>query len=64
VGEDAGSKPSRCGTGNFAVEDELDLFGAAEVEIFADHLLEEQAARTGRSSTWVSENSACRIEIS
>ena len=30
--------------GSLAVEDELDLLGATEVEIFADHLFEEQAA--------------------
>src|SRR6516162_11182224 len=35
LGEDAGSEPSWCGAGNLAVEDELDLLGATEVEIFA-----------------------------
>ena len=45
------------------IKDQLHLAGPADVEILPDHFLEEHPARYGRSSTWVSENSACRIEI-
>jgi hypothetical protein len=48
-----------------APEDQLHLLGAAEIEVLADHLLEEQASCCGLlSSIWLSENSACRVERS
>ena len=64
VGQDARAKPARRPLGDAALEDQLHLIGPAEVEVLADDFLEEDAARCGRSSTWVSENSACRIDTS
>jgi hypothetical protein len=46
------------------VEDQADLVGAADVEVVVQRLLEEDRPDTGRSSIWVSENSACRIDSS
>jgi hypothetical protein len=44
VGYDPGTEP-RLGVARYpSIEDELDLLGAAEVEVLADHLFEEQAA--------------------
>ena len=64
----AGAPPRRgrvlAAQADAAVEDQTDLVGAAEIEVVADQLLEEHAARVGAVSTWVSENSACRIESS
>jgi hypothetical protein len=47
LGEDAGARGLAPGPLGTAAEDELDLVGAAEVEVLADHLLEEQAAVQG-----------------
>ena len=47
LGEDAGAEAARSGTDDPAVEDQLDLVGAAEVEVLANDLLEEQAAVHG-----------------
>jgi len=44
LSEDAGSHPSRGSAGDAAIEDQLDLLGATEIEVLADHLLEEDAA--------------------
>ena len=50
VGDHARAEATRRAAGNAAVEDQLDLVGPPEVEVFAQHLLEEQPVR-GRSST-------------
>ena len=39
----ASTEPRSRGTRYPAIEDQLDFFWAAQVEVFADHLLEEQA---------------------
>jgi len=52
------------GAGDPAIEDQLDLLGAAQIEVLTDHLLEEQAAVHRPIEYCVSENSACRIERS
>jgi hypothetical protein len=44
------------------VEDQPDLVGAANVEVVVQDLLKKIRPDTGRSSIWVSENSACRID--
>jgi hypothetical protein len=44
VGQDAGAKPCRGVARYTSIGEKLDLFRAAEIEIVADHLLEEQAA--------------------
>ena len=44
LGDDAGAEPSRGAAGDPAIEDQLDLVGAAEIEVLADHLFEEQPA--------------------
>ena len=44
MGDDAGAKPCPCIARDPAIEDELDLFGAAKIEVLADHLFEEHAA--------------------
>src|SRR5438876_2906764 len=44
LGEHPGAEAARRATGDAAAEDELDLVGAADVEILADDLLEEDAA--------------------
>lgn len=46
------------------MEDQLDLVGATQIEVFALYLLEEQRPVRGRPSTWVRANSACRIDMS
>src|ERR1700736_402510 len=43
LGHDAGAEPCRRAARDPAVEDELDLFRAAEIEVLPDYLLEEQA---------------------
>ncbi len=55
LGEDAGAEPSRGAPVDAALKDELDLIRTAEIEVWPC---------TGRSSTWVKENSAWRIEMS
>ena len=47
AGEDAGAPARRRAPRDLAIEDQLHLLGAAEVEVLADHLLEEQAAMDG-----------------
>lgn len=44
LGEDAGAHASRGAAGDAAIEDQLNLVRTAEIEVLADHLLEEQAA--------------------
>jgi len=44
LGEDSGSELSRGPAGDPAVEDQLDLFWTTQIEVLADHLLEEHAA--------------------
>ena len=44
LGEDAGAEPSRGAPVDAALKDELDLIRTAEIEVFADHLFEKQAA--------------------
>jgi hypothetical protein len=44
LGHDAGAHPSRGSAGDAALEDQLDFLGTTEIEIFADHLFEEDAA--------------------
>jgi hypothetical protein len=44
LGEDAGTQPSRGAAGNAAIKDQLDLVGAVEIEVLADHLFEKQPA--------------------
>jgi hypothetical protein len=44
LGEDAGRQPSRGAAGHAAIKDQLDLVGAAEIEVLADHLFEKQPA--------------------
>src|SRR3984893_16607776 len=44
LGEDTGAKPPRGAAIDLAVEDQLDLLRPAEIEVLADHLLEEQSA--------------------
>ena len=53
--------PRRIGRG---VVDESELIGAADVEVVADDLLEEDPTEIGVSSIWVRENSAYRIDRS
>jgi hypothetical protein len=48
----------------FAVEDQRDLVGAADVEVVAGDLLEKAPPDTGASSIWVKQNSGYRIEMS
>ena len=84
VGDDAGAEPAGYGPRPFADDppgkDEPDLVRAADIQVVADDLLEEdppgcstlkwiwltQPIRpvTGASSTWVRENSACSTETS
>jgi len=47
IGDDTGPETAGCGFGHSAVEDELYLFGAADVQVFADHILEEDPATDG-----------------
>ena len=42
-GDDAGAETSGCSAGDTALEDELHLFGTADVEVLTDHLLEKNA---------------------
>ena len=67
-GDHPGLEPSRCraraAADRTGVEDETDLIGAADVEVVADDLLEEDPTEIGVSSIWVRENSAYRIDRS
>jgi hypothetical protein len=42
--QDAGPEPPRRLAGDLAIEDQLDFLRASEIEVLADHLLEEQPA--------------------
>jgi len=42
--------------------EQTELARPTGIKVLPDHLLEEDASVTGWSSTWVSENSACRME--
>jgi hypothetical protein len=64
VGKDAGAHLSRGSAGDVAIEDELDFLGTTEIEFLADDLLENMRPCAGWPSTWVKENSACRIDMS
>jgi hypothetical protein len=44
LGEDARAHASRGAAGDAAVKDQRDLIRAAQIEVFADHLFEKQAA--------------------
>ena len=44
VGDDPGTASAWCAAGDLAVEDQADLAGPADVEVLADHLLEEDAS--------------------
>ena len=46
------------------VEDQRDPVGAAEIEVLTDDRPRRTRARSGRSSIWVRENSAYRMETS
>jgi len=41
LGQDAGPNPSRCLAVDLAIEDQLDVLRATEIEVLADHLFEE-----------------------
>src|SRR6202521_941602 len=43
VGDDAGAEPAGCAPVDPSVEHQADLAGAADIEVLADHLLEEDA---------------------
>src|SRR5208337_2527107 len=47
VGDDAGAKRARGTLGDPASEDELYLFGPADVEVFSNHFFKEDATRQG-----------------
>ena len=47
IGDDAGPKTTKSAFGHSAVEDQLYLFGSADVQVFADHILEEDPAADG-----------------
>ena len=64
LGQHPGAKTARGFLGYPTLEDQLHLVGTAQVEVFADDLLEENAAAQGRSKIWVKENSACRMDRS
>ncbi len=68
LGDDPGAEPSwgaeASAPEDASVEDEADLVGTTDVEVLADDVFEEHPPDTGRSSTWVRENSACRTETS
>ena len=63
VGDDTGSELGGRSFGNLPLEEELHPIRTAKIDIFSDHFLEEHAAGDCRSRTWVSENSAWRMEI-
>ena len=46
VGDNAGAEPAGRAPGDPSVEDQGHLTGAAEIEVFPDHLLEEDAPRS------------------
>src|SRR5271170_3314051 len=45
VGDDTGAEPPRRAAAHLAVEHQAHLAGAADIEVLADHLLEEDAPR-------------------
>src|SRR6202451_2925208 len=47
VGDDTGAEAPRRATAHLAVEHQAHLAGAADIEVLADHLLEEDAPRHG-----------------
>ena len=47
LGNDAGTEASRGVAVDLALEDQLHLIGATHIEVFADHLFEEQTAAHG-----------------
>jgi hypothetical protein len=67
-GDHPGAEPARgdpwAGASQPAVEDEADLVGAPGVEVVAMTWSTNTRPDTGRSSTWVRQNSTCRIEMS
>jgi hypothetical protein len=63
-GDDLGGEAARGVLADAAAEDELDLVGAAEVEVVGHQCLEEAAARRGTSKTRVRLTSIWRIDSS
>jgi len=47
VGDDACAERAGCGFGDAAIQDELDLFRPAQLEILTNHLLKEHASTDG-----------------
>ena len=45
VGDHPGEKQARCAFGDPAVEDELHLFGAPDVQVFSNHFFKEDSSR-------------------
>jgi hypothetical protein len=61
-GDDLRLEAAGGAAGDLAIEDDLDLVGAAEVELITDRLLKPRAARGGLVEPRVSESSICRTE--
>jgi hypothetical protein len=57
LSDDAGVEPARRAVCHSAIEDQLDL-------VWPSKCSKNRRPWTGRSSTWVRENSACKMEIS
>src|SRR5712672_4630318 len=64
LGDDAGAELSRCPAGDGAVEDQPHLLGRPRSRFSRITCSKNRRPCTGRSSTWVKENSACKIEMS
>ena len=47
IRDDSGTKTAGCASGDPAVENELHLLGATNVEVFSDNIFKENAARDG-----------------
>ena len=64
VGDDAGAETARGAPADLAVEDQADLSGRPISRLSRITSSKKMRPVTGRSSTWVSENSAWRMERS
>jgi hypothetical protein len=64
AGHDLGGKAARGVFADAAAEDELDLVGAAEVEVVGDQRLKERPGLGGTSRTRVRDTSIWRIDSS
>lgn len=62
LGNDVGVKGPGRAFKDPPIEDRADLLGPSRIEVFADRRLEQGGPDSGRSNTWVREDSACRIE--